>query len=77
MYHQVFHSEILYSAHTVYLCVCIDLEQKAIISLYSNNLLFYDRRSVFTAQYELNIYVWLRLISSLNDEVTWQESVFA
>jgi len=32
---------------------------------------------VFTARNALNIYVWLRLISSLNDEVTTQEAVFA
>ena len=47
--------------HTVFMCFVWIWEQRAIISLYSINcLVFKPRQSVFTARYELNIYVQFR-----------------
>jgi len=41
MHHQLLHSEILCSAHNVFMCFACISEQTAIISLHSNNLLIF------------------------------------
>ena len=53
MYHQVEHSEILYSAHNYLRFFKWISEQRAIISLYAIN--FYNRDRVFTTRYGLGL----------------------
>jgi hypothetical protein len=49
--------------HSVFMCFVWISEQTAIISLYSINwLVFKPRRSVFTARYGLDLYIYFTLI---------------
>ena len=57
MYHQLYHSEILCSAHNAFMCVAWISEQTAIISLYSINV------SVFITEAE-SVYCAVRTGSS-------------
>jgi len=62
MYHQFEHSEILYSAHSTFMCFAWISEQTTIISLYTIKL------SVFIIEAE-SVYCALRT-GSLNQTVT-------
>jgi hypothetical protein len=44
-YHQLQHSEMLYSAHNVFMCFVWISEQTAIISLYSINLWLFVKKA--------------------------------
>jgi len=51
IYHQLYHTEILFSAHNAFMCCTWNSEQTAIISVYSNNLAVFitEAESVYSA----------------------------
>jgi len=56
MYHQVQHSQILHSAHPVYLCGS-QYKQRLFPYTTLTDWFIYPRRSVFTARYGLGLYI--------------------
>jgi len=57
MYHELLHSEILDSAHTVYLCVLCGSQNKQQLFLFTalRDWFLWQRWNVFTASYELGL----------------------